>query len=37
LEIGTCIFKPIGPVQVKQGTPEGKLDLTKIDGIKEKL
>jgi len=37
LEVDICKFKPIGPARVKQGTPEGKLDVIKIGGIKEKL
>ena len=34
-----CTFQPIGPARVKQGAPEGKLDVDaiKIGGIKEKL
>ena len=37
LEIDVCIFMPIGPARVKQGTPEGKLNVIKIGRIKEKL
>ena len=37
LEIDICIFKPIGPAQVKQGTSEGTLEVIKIGGIKRKI
>ena len=31
------MFKPIGPAGVKQGTPEGKIGVIKIGGIKGNL
>ena len=37
MEIDTCIVKSNGPAQVKKGNPQVKLDVIKIDGIKEKL
>jgi len=37
LGINICIFQPIGPAWVKQGIPDGKIDVIKIGGIKEKL
>ena len=37
LEIDICIFRPIGTARIKQGTPEGKLDIITIGGINEKL